>query len=221
MSILRVENLDKELGEEQKSLVLSGLNFSIEEGEFVSLVGKSGSGKSTLLYILSTLDRPTRGNVYYFDKNILEYSEHDLHRLRNQHIGFVFQFHYLLPEITALENVLMPTRKWELYEEKKEFGKYLLENLGLTDRMNYLPKELSGGQAQRVAIARSLIMNPKFLFADEPTGSLDSQNTKIVIDSFKKINQEFKTTIVMVTHDKDLANSTHRQIQLIDGKMVN
>lgn len=220
MSILKAHNLDKELGE-QKTLVLSNLNFEINEGEFVSLTGKSGSGKSTLLYVLSTLDRPTRGEVSYFGKNITSFSDVDLHKLRNQQIGFVFQFHYLLPELSALENVLMPTRKWNQYEAKKEFAKELLSSMDLDGKFNHLPRELSGGQAQRVAIARSLIMNPKFLFADEPTGALDSNNSRKVIEIFKRINKEFNTTIVMVTHDPDLAQSTQRQIQLVDGKMVN
>lgn len=219
MSILKVKNLDKELGE-QKSLVLSDLNFSINKGEFVSLVGKSGSGKSTLLYILSTLDKPTRGEVRYFNRSLTEFSEPELHRLRNQQIGFVFQFHYLLPELSALENVLMPTRKWGQYNEKKKFAKELLETMDLADKFNHLPRELSGGQAQRVAIARALIMNPNFLFADEPTGALDSVNSKKVLDIFKSINQEFQTTIVLVTHDVDMANSAQRQIRLVDGRIV-
>lgn len=219
MPILRVQNLDKELGE-QNTLVLSDLNFSIEEGEFVSLTGKSGSGKSTLLYVLSTLDKPTRGDVFYFDRNIKDYSESELHKLRNLNIGFVFQFHYLLPELSALENVLMPTRKWGHYQEKKDFAEYLLKKMELADHMNHKPRELSGGQAQRVAIARSLIMNPKFLYADEPTGSLDSANSRKVLDIFNSINQEFKTTMVMVTHDPDLAQATQRQIHLVDGRLV-
>lgn len=219
MSILKVKNLDKELGE-QKTLVLSNLSFEIDEAEFVMLTGKSGSGKSTLLYVLSTLDSPTRGEVSYFDRNITAFSEKELHRLRNQQIGFVFQFHYLLPELTALENVLMPTRKWNQYDEKKEFAKKLLDSMDLSAHFHHLPKELSGGQAQRVAIARALIMNPKFLFADEPTGALDSTNSQKVLEIFKRINHEFKTTIVMVTHDPDLAKSTKRQIQLVDGRMV-
>lgn len=219
MSILRVQNLDKELGD-QNTLVLADLNFAIDEGEFVSLTGKSGSGKSTLLYVLSTLDKPTRGDVFYLDRNIKDYSEPELHKLRNLNIGFVFQFHYLLPELSALENVLMPARKWGHYNEKKEFAEYLLSKMELDNHMGHKPRELSGGQAQRVAIARSLIMNPKFLFADEPTGSLDSVNSRKVLDIFNSINQEFKTTMVMVTHDPDLAQATKRQIHLIDGRMV-
>lgn len=219
MSILKVTDLDKELGE-QKSLVLSNLNFSIEKGEFVSLVGKSGSGKSTLLYVLSTLDKPTRGEVRYFNRSLTDFSEAELHRLRNQQIGFVFQFHYLLPELSALENVLMPTRKWGQYEEKKKFAKEILETMDLADKFHHLPRELSGGQAQRVAIARALIMNPSFLFADEPTGALDSVNSKKVLEIFKNINQEFQTTIVFVTHDIDMANAAQRQIRLVDGQIV-
>jgi ABC-type antimicrobial peptide transport system, ATPase component len=219
MAALRVENLEKELGS-QKTKILKGLSFSVEEGEFVSLVGKSGSGKSTLLYILSTLDWPTRGQVLFWDKDITKMSSQELHSLRNQHIGFVFQFHYLLSELSAMDNVLMPARKAGLYEQKKEFAEHVLESVGLKDRMNHKPGELSGGQCQRVAIARSLIMQPKFIFADEPTGSLDSANSAMVFDIFQKINKEMKTTIVMVTHDPDLAQATDRQILLSDGQLV-
>lgn len=218
MSALKVVNLEKELGA-QKSLILKGLNFEVEEGEFVSLTGKSGSGKSTLLYILSTLDWPTRGQVFYGDKDVQSLSSKDLHKLRNEKIGFVFQFHYLLPELSALDNVLMPARKAGMLEERRPFAIRLLEMVGLGERMDYLPKELSGGQSQRVSIARSLIMNPKFLFADEPTGSLDSTNSKLVLDIFKEVNKEYNTTIVMVTHDADLAQATDRQIYLVDGSL--
>ncbi len=219
MIALKVVNLEKELGA-QKSLILKGLNFEVNEGEFVSLTGKSGSGKSTLLYILSTLDWPTRGQIFLGDKDVQALSSNDLHKLRNRNIGFVFQFHYLLPELTALENVMMPARKAGVYEEKLPFAKQLLEMVGLGQRINYLPKELSGGQSQRVSIARSLIMNPKFLFADEPTGSLDSTNSKLVLDIFKEANKKYNTTIVMVTHDTDMASATDRQIHLVDGRVL-
>jgi len=219
LSNLKVTHLEKELGA-QKSLVLKDLSFEVESGEFVSLTGKSGSGKSTLLYILSTLDWPTRGHVFYGDKDVQALSAKELHKLRNEKVGFVFQFHYLLPELTALENVLMPARKAGIAKEKENFAKELLASVGLGDRMNHLPRELSGGQSQRVSIARSLIMNPQFLFADEPTGSLDSVNSALVFDIFKKINNEFKTTIVMVTHDPDMAKATDRQIYLIDGQVA-
>lgn len=216
MSILKVDHLDKELGP-QKALILKDICFEVQAGEFVALTGKSGSGKSTLLYILSTLDSPTRGRVLYGGADISKMDSHELHHLRNQQIGFVFQFHYLLPELSAFENVLMPARKAKMMKEKSEFAKAVLESVGLQDKMDHLPRELSGGQAQRVAIARSLVMNPKFLFADEPTGSLDSANSATVFEIFQRINRELKTTIVMVTHDPDLANATSRQIHLVDG----
>lgn len=219
MSLLKVEHLDKELGP-QKSLILKDISFTIEEGEFVSLIGKSGSGKSTLLYAVSTLDFPTRGKVFYSGKDITLMDSVELHRLRNRDIGFIFQFHYLLPELSALDNILMPARKADMLEEKTKFGKFLLESFGLKDRMNHLPRELSGGEAQRVAIARALIMEPKFLFADEPTGSLDTANSEAIFNLFQKINKELKTTIIMVTHDPDLAGATSRQIHLIDGQIV-
>ena len=218
MYALKVENLYKELGP-QKSVILHDINFEIEPGEFVALVGKSGSGKSTLLYVLSTLDAPTSGRVLFAGQDISKMDSAELHRLRNLNIGFVFQFHYLLPELTALENILMPARKAGIAKEKLEFAKYVLESVDLADRMNHLPRELSGGQAQRVAIARSLVMQPKFLFADEPTGSLDSTNSNAVFEIFKKINKELQTTIVMVTHDPELAEATTRQIHLRDGRM--
>lgn len=219
MSALRIEHLEKELGE-QKTLILKDLNFAVDEGEFVSLVGKSGSGKSTLLYILSTLDWPTRGKIYFGDQDIQTMDAAGLHRLRNKNIGFVFQYHYLLPELTALENILMPVRKAGFSKEREEFARHVLESVGLSERMNHLPREMSGGQCQRVSIARALVMQPKFLFADEPTGSLDSANSAMVFEIFKKINKEMKTTIVMVTHDPDLAAATDRRLHLVDGALV-
>lgn len=219
MGVLQIQHMDKELGP-QNNLILKDLNFEIDSGEFVALVGKSGSGKSTLLYILSTLDWPTRGQVRFFGQDTTKMDPKALHELRNHNIGFVFQFHYLLPELSALENVLMPARKAGILEKKKAFAEELLETVGLKDRMHHTPRELSGGQAQRVAIARALVMQPQFLFADEPTGSLDSSSSVMVFDIFKKINAEMKTTIVMVTHDRDLAAATGRQIHLVDGQIV-
>jgi putative ABC transport system ATP-binding protein/lipoprotein-releasing system ATP-binding protein len=219
MSALKVEHLEKELGE-PKSHILKGLDFEIEEGEFVSLTGKSGSGKSTLLYVLSTLDAPSRGRVLFYGQDIAQMEEVELHRFRNKSIGFVFQAHYLLPELSALDNVLMPARKVRLHDSKREFAVQLLESVGLGDKLHHQPFELSGGQAQRVAIARALIMEPKFIFADEPTGALDSTNSALVFEIFKRINREMKTTIVMVTHDPDLAEATSRRIHLVDGKVV-
>lgn len=219
MSLLKTIHLDKELGQ-QKSLILNDINIDVEQGEFIALTGKSGSGKSTLLYVLSTLDTPTRGQVFYHGEDVQKMSSKDLHQLRNHKIGFIFQFHYLLADLSALENVLMPTRKAGLYQSKKSYAESILEKVGLADHMKHLPRELSGGQAQRVAIARALIMEPDFLFADEPTGSLDSTNSALVFDIFKQINREMKTTIVMVTHDSELASATSRQIHLVDGAVT-
>lgn len=219
MIAMKIEKLEKDLGK-QKTLILKDLNFTVDEGEFVALTGKSGSGKSTLLYILSTLDWPSRGRVLFWDRDISKMDSKELHHLRNTEIGFVFQFHYLLPELSALDNVLMPARKMGLADKKRDQAVAILESVGLGDKLKSLPRELSGGQAQRVAIARSLVMQPKFIFADEPTGSLDSASSANVFEIFQRINRDLKTTIVMVTHDPDLANATTRQIHLIDGAIA-
>ena len=201
-----------------QSYVLENINLSIQEGEFVSLCGKSGSGKSTLLYILSSLDTASSGEVIMDGQKLSKITPQQLHILRNEKIGFVFQFHYLLPELSALENVLMPTFKKKI--DKKKDAIDLLTQVGLKDKLNRLPKQLSGGEQQRVAIARALIMNPQYLFADEPTGNLDSNNGKKIMAILKEINQEKKTTIVMVTHDPDFAEMANRKITLSDGKII-
>lgn len=199
--------------------VIKGVNFRVEQGEFVSLTGKSGSGKSTLLYIISTLDAPTKGRVLIDDHDVVSLSSKELHEFRNRYMGFVFQFHYLLPEFSALENVLMPARKAGQLTTKKEYAEFLLEKFDLKDKLHQRPGQLSGGQAQRVAIARALIMQPRYVFADEPTGSLDSTNAKIVMDIFRKINSEEKCTIIYVTHDADFARLARRRIELVDGML--
>lgn len=199
--------------------VLENISFQVESGEFLSLTGRSGSGKSTLLYIISSLDAPTSGEVLFDGVNVHKLSEKEIHEFRNQNIGFVFQFHYLIPELSALENVLLPARKFNLQKSKKEEAENLLIGFDLKEKMNRLPSQLSGGEQQRVAIARALLMKPKYLFADEPTGNLDSKNGEIVLEIFRKINQELKTTIVMVTHDKEFASLAQRRIVLKDGKI--
>lgn len=201
--------------------VLKGIDLKIEDGDFISLVGKSGSGKSTLLYILSTLDNPTKGEVFYNGKNLKSFASEEIYQLRNREIGFVFQFHYLLPELTAIENILLPARKAKETEKRKNFAIELLKTVGLEDKQNRYPGELSGGEQQRLAIARALVMNPKYIFADEPTGNLDSVNGNIIMDLFKKINEENGTTIIYVTHDLDFAALAKRQVNLVDGKLVN
>lgn len=200
--------------------VLKGINLKIEDGDFVSLVGKSGSGKSTLLYIISTLDHPTEGEVIYDSRNLKDFRPDDIYHLRNRNIGFVFQFHYLLAELTAIENILLPARKANEVEKRRDFAMELIKTVGLEGKEHRYPGELSGGEQQRLAIARALVMEPKYLFADEPTGNLDSANGRIIMNLFKKFNQEKGTTIIYVTHDVDFAALAPKQITLVDGKLA-
>jgi putative ABC transport system ATP-binding protein/lipoprotein-releasing system ATP-binding protein len=202
-----------------KTPVLKGINLKIESGEFVSLVGRSGSGKSTLLYIISTLDRATSGEVYYDKQNVTEIPKEEIYTLRNKNIGFVFQFHYLIQELSAIENVLLPARKARELEQRRPLAMKLLKEVGLEGLENRYPSELSGGEQQRVAIARALIMEPTYIFADEPTGNLDSINGLMIIELFEKINREKGTTIIYVTHDKEFAAKARRQIALVDGTL--
>lgn len=199
---------------------LNQVNLEIQNGEFISLVGRSGSGKSTLLYLISTLDSATSGEVFYDETNIKDIPADDIHLLRNKQIGFVFQFHYLIQELTALENVLLPARKAKEHEKRKDLAMKLLKEVGLEGLEHRYPAELSGGEQQRVAIARALIMEPTYLFADEPTGNLDSINGQIIIDLFEKINREKGTTIIFVTHDKEFAAKARRQITLVNGVLA-
>jgi ABC-type lipoprotein export system ATPase subunit len=203
-----------------KAPVLKGINLKIENGEFVSLVGRSGSGKSTLLYIISTLDRATSGDVLYDNTNVTSIPKEDIYKLRNKQIGFVFQFHYLIQELSALENVLLPARKANELEARRPLAMSLLKEVGLEGLESRYPAELSGGEQQRVAIARALIMEPTYLFADEPTGNLDSINGLKIIELFEKFNREKGTTIIYVTHDKEFAAKARRQISLVDGALV-
>jgi putative ABC transport system ATP-binding protein/lipoprotein-releasing system ATP-binding protein len=203
-----------------KAPVLKGINLKIENGEFVSLVGRSGSGKSTLLYIISTLDRATSGDVLYDNTNVTSIPKEDIYKLRNKQIGFVFQFHYLIQELSALENVLLPARKAKELEARRPLAMSLLKEVGLEGLESRYPAELSGGEQQRVAIARALIMEPTYLFADEPTGNLDSINGLKIIELFEKFNREKGTTIIYVTHDKEFAAKARRQISLVDGALV-
>jgi putative ABC transport system ATP-binding protein/lipoprotein-releasing system ATP-binding protein len=217
MSII-VQHVEKSFGEPPTS-VLHDVSFEVAAGEFVSLTGKSGSGKSTLLYIISTLDHPTSGSVEIEGQLVNKMSERDVHRFRNENVGFVFQFHYLLPELSALENVLLPARKAGQQEQLRPRALGLMEGFGLDKLTGRLPGQLSGGEQQRVSVARALLMEPRYIFADEPTGNLDSKSGSIVMDIFRRINRERGTTIVMVTHDRDFARTAHRQIVLKDGRM--
>lgn len=199
--------------------VLKDIDLLIEDGEFIAITGRSGSGKTTLLYLLSTLDNPSTGKILIEGIDPQEISEEKLHQFRNTHIGYVFQFHYLLPELTLLENVLLPARKLGLQNEKLAFARKLLEDFGLKERMDYFPNQVSGGEQQRAAIARALIMKPKYIFADEPTGNLDTSNSKLVIDLLERVNRETKATVIMVTHEPTFAARAHRQITMVDGRI--
>ena len=214
--MIEVKNLSKTFPN-SKNPVLKEINLKIENGDFVSLVGRSGSGKSTLLYIISTLDKGTTGEVFYDNRKVSHISKEEIYVLRNKQIGFVFQFHYLLQELSALENILLPARKAGEYEKRKPLALKLLKEVGLEGMENRFPSELSGGEQQRVAIARALIMEPTYIFADEPTGNLDSINGLMIIELFQKINREKGTTIIYVTHDKEFAAKARRQISLTDG----
>lgn len=217
--MIQVKALNKSFGEPPIQ-VLFDMNFQIQSSKFVSISGRSGSGKSTLLYILSSLDNPSSGQVLLDGTDIANISEPELHKFRNLNMGFIFQFHYLLPELTALENVLMPARRTHQHEKKKPLAQSLLTEFGLKDKFERLPKQLSGGEQQRVAIARSLIMEPKYLFADEPTGNLDSANGDIVMKILKRASTDLKTTVIYVTHDPDYAELADEKIRLVDGRIV-
>ena len=199
--------------------ILKSISLKIPKGQFVSVTGRSGSGKSTLLYALSGLDKITSGKVLFSGESIHDMPEKQLNLFRNFKMGFVFQFHYLLPEITVLENVLMPARKTNLHKTKEEEAKKILEDFSLSHCIDKLPGQISGGESQRVSIARALIMRPEYIFADEPTGNLDSVNGEKVLELFRKVNQDYKTTIVMVTHDSGYAKLAQRTIGLSDGRL--
>ncbi|MBR6304473.1 MAG: ABC transporter ATP-binding protein [Paludibacteraceae bacterium] len=198
--------------------VLKGVNLKVEKGEIVAIIGKSGAGKTTLLQIIGTLDRPTKGQVLIEGTDVFGMKDKELAAFRNKHIGFIFQFHQLLPEFTALENVCIPAMiAREKETEYKARAEKLLSDLGLQDRMNHKPNELSGGEKQRVAAARALMMNPDIILADEPTGSLDEKNKKELSELLLKLRKEYGQTILLVTHDKELAGIADRIIEIKDG----
>lgn len=201
--------------------VLKNVSIEIGQGEIVAIVGKSGAGKSTLLHILGTLDRPSEGQIYLDGKLVSSMSDAQLSSFRNNHIGFVFQFHHLLPEFTAIENVMMPSFiKKNSKKEAEDRAKELLDYLGLAQRLTHKPSQLSGGEQQRVAVARALMNKPLVIFADEPSGNLDSQTSKELHDLFYQLNKEFNQTFVIVTHNADLAAMAHRTIQMKDGSVI-
>jgi lipoprotein-releasing system ATP-binding protein len=220
--ILSAKGIGKYFYEPEKFKVLTDISFDINRGEFVTMVGKSGSGKSTLLYLLSTMDTEYEGSLAFDGENLTQQTKERLAEIRNEKIGFVFQFHYLLPEFSCLKNVMIPALKLGEYsrEEIEHKAYKTLEMLGLRDQALKSASKLSGGQQQRVAIARALINDPKIIMGDEPTGNLDTKNTSIVFDIFKQLTSEFNQTVVAVTHDNDFAKASDRIIEMADGRIV-
>jgi lipoprotein-releasing system ATP-binding protein len=220
-NIITLKNVNKIYGKEIPTQVLYDVNVEIEENSFNSIIGASGSGKSTLLNIIGTLDRPTSGEVVINGTRTDSMKKNQLAVLRNETIGFIFQFHYLLPEFTALENVLMPYRikNGKLTPEIKERALELMNMMGLDKVKDNIATKMSGGQQQRTSVARALINNPKIILADEPTGNLDSESTEVVYDIMRDINERFKTTFLIITHDRRIAQKTDRIIEIKDGKI--
>lgn len=220
--VLQLINIDKSYCEKIVTKVLNNINLTFYEGEFTAIIDQSGSGKSTLLNIIGSLDKPTSGDILFRGDNISHFTNNDMANFRNKSIGFIFQFHFLLPEFTVLENVLMPT--WIKYgydtEKDKERALELLEYVGLKDFINRNSNNLSGGQQQRVAIARALMNNSDIILADEPTGNLDSESSKQIYKLLREINLEFKTTFIIVTHDPRISDMCDRVIEIMDGRII-
>ena len=221
-NIIELKNINKIYGKAMETQVLFDINVSFKEKSFNSIIGESGSGKSTMLNIMGTLDKPTSGEVYIDGDRTDLMSNDQLAETRNQKIGFIFQFHYLLPDFTALENVLIPymIKNVKPSKEIKERALELLDLVGLSKVKNNLATNMSGGQQQRAAIARALINNPKIILADEPTGNLDSQSTENIYAIMRNINEKFKTTFIIITHDKRIAERTDRVIEISDGRII-
>ncbi len=228
-NIIETKDLRKSFTTEAGELqVLKGINLQIRQGEMVGIVGASGVGKSTLLHILGALDKPSSGKVFYGNSDIFSLDSSSLASFRNRMIGFVFQFHHLLPEFTSLENVMMPglinmSQNSEVRIQKKDIkekAEELLNQVGLADRKNHRPGELSGGEQQRVAVARALILDPKIILADEPTGNLDTITGEEIFKILINLNRERGVTFVIVTHNESLSNRCHRVLKMIDGRLI-
>lgn len=223
MNILETQNIGKIFYQPTEFEVLKNISFQVKKGEFLSMIGKSGSGKSTLLYILSTMDTDYSGRLLIDNQIVTGFNQDQLAEIRNEKIGFVFQFHYLLPEFTCLQNVMIPALKLGKHpiEEIEQRAYNKLDILGLKNQALKPASKLSGGQQQRVAIARALINDPLIIMGDEPTGNLDSKNTSIVFDIFQELTRNFGQTIIAVTHDDDFARKSDRIIEMKDGVIIN
>ncbi len=220
MSILKVENLSKIYGEKDtKTIAVDNVSFEVEKGEFVAIVGTSGSGKSTLLHMIGGVDKPTSGTIEINGVNIYELDEAKQAEFRRREVALIYQFYNLIPVLNVEENMCLPIKLDNKKVDEQKLSE-MIETLGLKERRKNLPNELSGGQQQRVAIGRSLIQNPAILLADEPTGNLDSQNSKEIIELLKKSNKEYNQTIILVTHDEEIAKQADRIITINDGKIV-
>lgn len=215
--MIEVKNIHKSFGTLE---VLKGVNLTVEKGEIVSIIGKSGAGKTTLLQIIGTLDKPNSGSVVIDGVDVFALKEKELANFRNRHIGFIFQFHQLLPEFNALENVMMPALIARQPEKEAEArATQLLSELGLNERLKHKPNELSGGEKQRVAAARAMMMSPDVILADEPSGSLDESNKKELHKLLLQMREQYGQTIIIVTHDKELAEISNRVIEMRDGRI--
>ena len=219
---LDIQNLSKTYGTNHKRVeALKDISFSVSQGEFLTIVGASGAGKSTLLHVLGALDHPTAGKVFYSGENLFSLSDTQLALFRNQQIGFIFQFHYLLPEFTALENTMMPALiRGQRKDQAREAAEKLLTSVGLKDRLTHKQGELSGGEQQRVAVARALLLKPKIILADEPTGNLDSKTGEAIFELLLSLNQQSNITILIVTHNEAIASKAPRRITMHDGRVV-
>ena len=220
MEILRVENLTKIYGKDStKVIALDDVSFSVEKGEFIAIVGASGSGKSTLLHLIGGVDRPTKGKVYIDGKDIFSFNDEKLAIFRRRQVGLIYQFYNLIPILNVEENITLPLSLDNRQIDKERLNE-MLKTLGLEKRRNHLPNELSGGQQQRTSIGRALITNPTIILADEPTGNLDSKSSDEIIALLKKTNKELKQTIIMITHNMEIAKIADRIIKIEDGKIV-
>lgn len=221
MALIETKNISKIYGEgESQTIALNGVSFSVNEGEFIAIMGPSGSGKSTLLHLLGFLDRPTDGEYYFNGDTVNHYSDEELSFLRNDQVGFVFQSFHLLPRVSVLENVKIPLIYSGVQESMwNETALQTIKSVGMQHRLNHRPSQLSGGEKQRVAIARALVNSPKIIFADEPTGNLDSKSGKVVMDILKRLNKEEGKTIILITHETSSAEYAERIIKMVDGQI--
>ena len=220
MNILKIENLKKVYGSgETEVKALDDISFQVEEGEFIAIIGPSGSGKSTLLHSIAGLEKPTSGKVYFYDKDIYKMNKKELTILRRQKIGIIYQFYNLIPTLNVEENIILPI---ELDRKKIDTKKLdeIIKFLGLEKRKKHLPNELSGGQQQKVAIGRALMINPTIILADEPTGNLDLKSSEEIMQVLKKANKDYKQTIIMITHNLEIAKLADRIIKIEDGKII-